>query len=148
MPPACNENLIFHLAASLRAQANALISELLAQQGVHDILPAHGAVLAALFAYGPLPMGKIAEHIDRKKNTVTSLIKTLEERGYCQRQPSPADARVQLVALTAKGMGLRPLQEAISRQLVARAWAGIAVKERQACVRALNRALKNMQDDD
>ncbi|WP_342752455.1 MarR family transcriptional regulator [Desulfobulbus oralis] len=42
-------------------------------------------------------MNRLAERIDRKKNTVTGLISTLEERGYCRRAPDPDDARAQLV---------------------------------------------------
>lgn len=98
---------VIALAAAVREQANAFLLRALAERGVTDLLPAHGAVLHALFRQGPLSMSALAEAIDRRKNTVTGLIKTLEERGYCRREPDPADARVQRIVLTARGEGLR-----------------------------------------
>ena len=76
---------VIALAAAVREQANAFLLKALAERGVKDLLPAHGAVLHALFRQGPLSMSALAEAIDRRKNTVTGLIKTLEEREACVR---------------------------------------------------------------
>ena len=71
---------VIALAAAVREQANAFLLRALAERGVTDLLPAHGAVLHALFRQGPLSMSALAEAIDRRKNTVTGLIKTLNSR--------------------------------------------------------------------
>lgn len=137
---------IVALAATLREEANALIVEELAIQRVTDILPAHGAVLHALFRQNPIPMGALAESIHRKKNTVTSLIKTLEERGYCRKQADLADGRVQLIFLTPKGESMRDILQAVSGTLLGRAWAGIPEADRDACASVLQRVIANLRN--
>ena len=142
-----DDKIIFHLCASIRDQANQLIVNLLTEHGVTDVLPAHGAVLNALFEQSPLPMSKLGQIIGRRKNTVTSLIKTLEERGYCARASHSTDGRVQLIELTAKGQALRPVQEEISQKMLGQAWNKIYYSERQTCMRVLATILDNLQTE-
>lgn len=137
-------NSIIALAAAIREQANTLILDSLAQHGVTDLLPAHGAVLNALFQQNALPMSLLAKAIGKKKNTVTSLINTLEDRGYCRRQADPQDARVQLIVLTDKGEALRGLQSKISNKILQRTWSGIGESEKLSCVQTLHLVLRNL----
>lgn len=139
---------LFAMAATIRARANGHLTAALARRGITDILPAHGSVLHALFQQSPIPMSVLAETIGRKKNTVTSLVGTLEERGYCRREASPQDARVQLVWLTDKGKALYPLQAEIPQALLDKAWAGVPESEKTACIRTLQRILDNLRLDD
>ena len=138
---------IISLAAAIREEANTLILRLLAARGITDILPAHGAVLHALFRQSPIQMGALAAMIGRKKNTVTGLINTLEERGYCRREPDPLDARAQKIALTDKGEALRGIQDEISAELLRSAWRGIPVSEQRAAMRSLTSILNNLKQD-
>ena len=96
--PATSPNDIIDLLSRIRERANQYICDELARRGITDLLPAHGAVLHALFKESPQPMSTLARRIGRKKNTVTGLVDTLQERGYCRRRPSDQDARVQLVS--------------------------------------------------
>lgn len=134
------------LAAAVREQANALILASLAERGITDILPAHGAVLHVLFQQGPLHMSVLAERIGRKKNTVTGLINTLEERGYCRRAPDPGDARAHVIALTPKGEEMRAIQESVSENLLHKAWGAMPEQEKQACIRGLQAVLRNLRE--
>lgn len=136
---------IVYLAASVREQANTLILKLLAGYGVGDLLPSHGAVMKALFERNPCQMGELADMTGRKKNTVTSLVSTLEERGYCRREASSQDARVQLVFLTDKGESLRQIQESVSEEILLRAWEGIDERDKDCCVATLTRVLENLK---
>lgn len=140
------EDSIIALTASLRELANTRILAALAERGITDVLPAHGAVLHALFTRSPLQMSALAEAIGRKKNTVTGLVSTLEERGYCRREADPRDARAQLVALTPRGEALRAVQAEVSGGLLHRAWNGVGEADRQTCIRALKLVLRNLQD--
>lgn len=137
--------IIFSLVSTIRDKVNILIAQALAEQGINDILPAHGAVLHALFMENPLSMGALATAIKRKKNTVTSLINTLEARGYCQRLTDPNDARVQLISLTPKAESLRKIQAAISTQLLETAWKNISAEEVTGCIRTLQSLLFNLE---
>ena len=147
MPQNSETGSIIVLAALIRERANARISEALAGFGVTDILPAHGAVLRALFQRGSMPMSALASAIGRKKNTVTSLINTLEALGYCRREAHGQDARVQLVALTDKGEAMRDIQAKVSAELLHRVWAGIPEREGRACIETLRAVLRNLESN-
>ena len=134
------------LVAAIREQANAFIAFSLSERGITDILPAHGAVLNALFRHSPMQMSALADAIGRKKNTVTGLINTLEERGYCRREPDPQDARAQLVALTGKGESVRAEQAVVSKMLLQKIWQGVSVEDQQSCLCVLQTVLHNLSN--
>lgn len=138
---------IIALASAIREQANTFILNSLAERRIVDVLPAHGAVMNALFKKSPLQMSELAQNIGRKKNTVTGLIATLEERGYCRREADPGDARAQLVFLTEKGEAMRCIHGDISIELLRKAWENIGKQEQAACVRALETVLRNLQQN-
>ena len=143
-----NSGAIIALAASIREQTNTYILNALSRHGVGDILPAHGAVLHALFESGPLKMNELAERIKRKKNTVTGLISTLESRGYCRREADPQDARSQIVLLTEKGEAMRRIQEEISVDLLRVVWGDVGEAEKAACTQTLQKVLRNLQKNE
>lgn len=148
MKPVHDANAVIALAASIREQANALVLSLLAERGVMDILPAHGVVLNALFRHGPMHMSALAERIGKKKNTVTGLVNTLEERGYCRREPDPEDGRAQIIVLTRQGEAMRAVQEEVSSELLRRAWRNVNEREQHACIRIMEKILHNLQQDE
>jgi len=139
-----NPGAIIALVAAIREQANTLILSSLSERGITDILPAHGAVLNALFKQSPMQMNELAEHIGRKKNTVTGLITTLEDRGYCRRESDPQDARAQLVFLTEKGEAMRQIQDEVSVELLQKIWTGIDIQKQTACIHCLETILHNL----
>lgn len=139
-----NTGAIIALAAAIREQANTLILRSLSERGITDILPAHGAVLHALFKQSPMQMNELAEHIGRKKNTVTGLITTLEDRGYCRREPDPQDARAQLVFLTEKGEAMRQVQDEVSVELLQKIWTDIDTRKQKMCIQCLETILYNL----
>lgn len=143
-----NTDSIIALAAAIREQANALLIGALSKRGILDLLPAHGAVLHALFQQCPLPMGTLAEAIGRKKNTVTGLINTLEERGYCRRKSAPQDARMQMIVLTDKGEKLREIQAEISKELLQKTWKGFSEQEKNSCIHSLRKVLDNLKHNE
>jgi DNA-binding MarR family transcriptional regulator len=51
----------------------------------------------------PVSMRTIAEELKVDASWVTALIDGLEEKGFVERQPSPEDRRVKIVALTEDG---------------------------------------------
>ena len=137
-------NNIIALIASIRWEANQLILCVLEEQGITDILPAHGAVLHALFQKSPMQMSELADVINRKKNTVTGLISTLESRGYCHREKDPLDGRAQCVMLTPKGEEVRRKQAKVSQVLLEKLWHGIAGEDQQKCMQTLQKVYENL----
>ncbi|MCB2186245.1 MAG: MarR family transcriptional regulator [Deltaproteobacteria bacterium] len=136
---------IVALIGSVRARAHELISRELERRGHGRLAPSHGAILVLLYKQGPLPMGALAQAIDRRKNTVTSLVGKLEAAGYVRRQPSPEDQRVSLVALTEQGEAFRADFDAVSEKLLRTIWGDMPPSQREALVAGLEQLLANLK---
>jgi DNA-binding MarR family transcriptional regulator len=69
-----------------------------------DLTPSSGLVLGILADLGePLPPNKIAERLIISRASVTSLLDSLERRGYVRRAPHSTDRRMLLIELTDSG---------------------------------------------
>lgn len=147
MKKECNPDSIIALTAAIRERANAFILSSLSAKGIDDLLPAHGTVLNALFQKSPMLMSELAECIGRKKNTVTGLINTLEDRGYCLREQDLNDARAQLILLTDKGEAIRQVQQDVSDELLRKTWGNMDEQAKIACVQSLRIILQNLEQD-
>jgi DNA-binding MarR family transcriptional regulator len=72
-----------------------------------ELSPAQCHVLHLIEPGRPMPMGQLAETLACDASNVTGLVDRLESRGLVRRQPSPADRRVKVLALTARGSRMR-----------------------------------------
>lgn len=89
-------------------------------------------------------MSTLARRIGRKKNTVTGLVDTLQERGYC-RAPSLAAGRTGAARVPERqGRGLRHVQTDISTALHRRLWQDIPPTDQAACMAVLDSLLRNL----
>ena len=131
--PATSPDDIIDLLSRIRERANQHICDELARRGITDLLPAHGAVLHALFKESPQPMSTLARRIGRKKNTATG-----------RRRPSPQAARVQLVSLSDRGEALRHVQTDISTALHRRLWQDVPPADQAVCMAVLDSLLRNL----
>lgn len=69
-----------------------------------DLGRGSGRVKALLhLTEGPLTLGKLAEAVKVDPPYATLIVDTLEERGFVERRPDPADRRRKLVAVTPAG---------------------------------------------
>jgi DNA-binding MarR family transcriptional regulator len=75
----------------------------LAGEGYDDLSPRHGAVLAYLDEDG-VRATELATLSGRHKQVVGRLVDELEELGYVERRPDPADRRAKLVVPTKRGL--------------------------------------------
>ncbi len=89
------------LRAPLQA-INARIAADLAAAGYGDLRPAHFAVFQYLPAEGAHATA-LAERAQMTKQSMGYLIDHLEQRGYVERVPDPADQRARVVRRTARG---------------------------------------------
>lgn len=140
-----NTDLVVSLIASIRGAANELITAELKRFGAPGLVPSHGSILDRLYRHGPMPMSRLAEAIGRRKNTVTTLIRKLEQTGFVQRQPDPADCRVCLIALTDRGEAFRENFRAISGILLDKIWGDMPPEEREALIRGLEKLRNNLE---
>ncbi len=64
-------------------------------------------VLMILWQEAPCPVSRIGERALLNTNTLTPLLKRLEQLGYLQRQRLPSDERVVQISLTDSGLALK-----------------------------------------
>jgi MarR family transcriptional regulator, 2-MHQ and catechol-resistance regulon repressor len=69
-----------------------------------DLSPATGLVLSILAdSETPISPNEIADRLITSRASVTSLLDSLEKRGFVERKPHPSDRRMILIELTATG---------------------------------------------
>jgi DNA-binding MarR family transcriptional regulator len=91
--------LASHLLFSLQHE----LFDRLADAGYDDLHPRHGAILAYLDEDG-VRATDLARLSGRHKQIVGRLVDELEELGYVERQPDPADRRAKLIIPTKRGL--------------------------------------------
>lgn len=102
------------LIARIHEKINKKLVLALEENGIGDLAPSHGDILAALFKKDRVTMATIADLIHRDKSTVTQLIKKLVKKGYISIEINPLDRRSSLVYLTNKGRGLEGIFQSIT----------------------------------
>lgn len=91
-------------AMNLVRTADLLIKRIADLTQPFDLTPSSGLVLGMLAdADAPLSPNQIAERLIISRASVTSLLDTLEKRGYIQRMPHTTDRRMLLIELTDVG---------------------------------------------
>jgi DNA-binding MarR family transcriptional regulator len=91
------------LASQLQLSLQRELFARLAEEGYDDLHPRHGVVLAYLDEDG-VRATELARLCGRHKQVVGRLVDELEELGYVERRPDPADRRAKLVVPTRRGL--------------------------------------------
>lgn len=136
-------DLIISLISRIREKANRLITTELSARGLHGLKPIHGDLLLALFTSDRPTMKELADRVDRKKSTVTTLVDKLVQLGFADKTMDKLDSRVFRVSLTPKGRTLKPQLIDISRALIARVYKDMPREERRQLVRLLTQINDN-----
>jgi DNA-binding MarR family transcriptional regulator len=132
------ENLAILLREPFRAMTGRL-HQRLAEHGHPHVRAAHGAVLQFLDDAGTR-VGVLAERAGMTKQSMAELVGHLEEHGYVERVPDPADGRARLVRATKRGREVF----AIARELVAEVEAELVQRMGAAKVRRLRALLEEL----
>jgi DNA-binding MarR family transcriptional regulator len=137
------DHIIF-LIGRIQYKANRFLSREMKAHGIKGLAPSHGEILGYLMARGPLPMSGIGRIIDKDKSTITALVNKLIRIGYVEKKSDPADSRIRLIALTRKGMALKPSFLLIAQKLRAHSYKGVPDDERETLVNLLNKINANL----
>jgi DNA-binding MarR family transcriptional regulator len=78
----------------------------LRQEAGEELSPSQAAALATIDRHGPLTPSELADRERIQRPTATRLIARLEETGFVDRTPDPADRRSCVVSLTPTGREL------------------------------------------
>ena len=108
------------LNARVREKANEFIIRELEHRNITGLAPSHGDILITLMLKGPMKMKDLADAINRKKNTITTLVGKLIVHGYVEKLTEKSDNRINLIALTKKGQSIKAdfLEISDSRSLI------------------------------
>jgi DNA-binding MarR family transcriptional regulator len=99
---------------------------------------AHGFLFQQLVE-GPRAVGEVAENLGVTSQAISKTARELEALGYVERTPSPGDARVRLLALSARGRAAVEASRAARARLNAELDAALgkdAVSQAAATLRA------------
>jgi DNA-binding MarR family transcriptional regulator len=107
------------LASRLLFSLQDELFERLAAAGYDDLLPRHGAVLAYLDEDG-VRATELARLSGRHKQIIGRIVDELEELGYVERRPDPADRRAKLIFPTERGLAQVRLGDEIIADIEAR----------------------------
>ncbi len=129
--------MIIYLIARIREKANRFIATELAKRNMAGLKPVHGDVLFILHTHGSMSMKEIAERVDRKKSTVTTLVDKLVNEGFAEKNVDETDNRYFIISLTEKGRNLKNDLIEISDQLISTVYKDMPVEERQQLVNCL-----------
>lgn len=136
-------DLIICLISRIREKANRYLAAQLAARGMGGLKPIHGDVLWALFRTGQPTMKELAEMVDRKKSTVTTLVDKLVQLGYAGKTRDETDSRVFRISLTREGRALKDNLVEISDGLISTVYKDMPMAERHQLVKSLNTINKN-----
>ena len=107
------------LASQLTDSVQRELFARLAAAGYDDLSPRHGAVLAYLDEDG-IRATELARLSGRHKQVVGRLVDELEELGYVERRPDPADRRAKLIVPTVRGLEQLRLGDEVVAEIEAR----------------------------
>ena len=127
----------FELPLRLLLGFHVLIDELhaeLARQGHPDLRPMHGFVFQAIGPGGTTAAG-LGRRLGISKQAAGKTIDALEQLGYVERGPDPADARRKVVRLTGRAVDALERSALIFDDLRAR-WAEVIGAERLRAIEA------------
>jgi len=139
-----NENTIISNLSKINRLMNHYIVEELENRGIYGIIASHGSILNLLYERGHMTFTDISLSIDREKNTITMLIRKLEELGYVYRKEHPTDGRKKVISLTDKGLSTESTFVDISKLALEKVYKNFSEEEKQLLLGSLDKILINV----
>ena len=109
-------NLGFLLAKALQ-RWNEVLYEGFVARGYPEIRPSYGSILLPLFEEEGLQMGELADRAGLSKQTMTTLIRDMREKGLVRRIRDQDDARVYRIYLSGRSRKFRQVAEEVLAEL-------------------------------
>ncbi len=134
---------IISLISKVRESANRFIIGEMKRWGVTGLVPSHGDIIFALLKSETLTMKDLSERIGKDKSTVTALVDKLLKLGYVEKTRDTKDSRVIFVTLTDNGRELKPMFDAISKDLMELVYRDISSEEKEALLYTLLKIYHN-----
>lgn len=137
---------IIWLISETRQMANNFIMQELKKHGITELVPSHGNILINLFQNPEMTMSEISKKINRKCNTVTTLINKLVNLDYIQKNTDSSDQRITRISLTIKGKAFEKTFRKISDKLMKITYLGFTEQEKKELSNSLIKINKNFTE--
>src|SRR5437899_371025 len=116
------------------------LSRRVADVGYADIRPGHGCVFGNIDPQDGSRLTELADRALMTKQSVGEVTSDLEQRGYVERVPDPADGRAKLIRLTDRGREAHAIGRGLIED-IERDWAERFGTEHVAALRAALEAI-------
>jgi len=134
--PVTTDNVGFLLAKASQ-RWNELLYERFVARGFGEVRPAYGSILLPLFEEDGLRMGQLAERARLSKQTMTTMVRLLEQAGLVVRERDDRDGRAFRINLTDRAREFQPVAAEVVAELEALVARALTQRESTALGRAL-----------
>ena len=138
-------NSSISLLSNIHSITADFLTEKLKERGFPDFASSHGNILFQLSVNEKMPMGELAEKINRDKSTTTVLVRKLEAEGYITGEADPADKRSRVIYLTEKGKQFNNTAMELSKDLLSTFYKGFDEKEKHLFYESLLKIRDNFK---
>ena len=133
----------FQLISKINNEMRQFITEELNKNGVYDLVSSHGSIILALNHNEDVKLLDLAKKIGKSPQTMTTLVRKLENEGYVQIRKADHDKREKNVSLTSKGKNFIPVMNSISLDLHKKQYKGLNDKEQFVLRELLQKVFHN-----
>jgi DNA-binding MarR family transcriptional regulator len=137
----------FYLISRVTLQVTSALKRGMAEAGIDSIKPAYLGVLLCLWAEDGRKAVELARCARLEPSSMTGLLDRMQRDGLIDRQPDPRDRRAQRIFLTAAGQAVRQPAEAVTNQVLAQVFTGIAADDLARTMDVLQQALTNIEQE-
>jgi DNA-binding MarR family transcriptional regulator len=99
---------------------NELLRAEFARRGFGEVRASYGSVLLPLFEEDGLRMGELAARARLTKQTMTTMVRLMEQAGLVEREADPVDGRATLINLTPRAREFAPVAADVVAELEGR----------------------------
>ena len=136
-------NSSISLLSNIHSITADFLTERLKKCGYPEFASSHGNILFQLSVNEKMPMGELAEKINRDKSTTTVLVRKLESEGFITGEPDPADKRSRIIYLTEKGKQFNKTARELSKELLGTFYKGFSENEKEEFFKTLLKIKEN-----
>ena len=112
-----NRNSIGFLLAKASQKWNDLLYQEFCKAGFEDLRPSYGSILVPLYEEDGLSLGELGRRAGLSKQTMTTMIRNIESKGFVKIVADTSDGRVTRIYLTKKGMSVQEIAIKVIQKL-------------------------------
>ena len=134
------------LISQIKRVQDRIFERLLQSCGVEEFNGPQGRLLYLLWQRDGVPIVELAQKSGLAKNTLTSVLKRMEENGLIRREQSKADRRQAVITMTDKARNAKDSYEEVSQQMNRVFFRDFAEQEIKLLDSMLDRVLENLRE--